>query len=173
GLIALAGLVVIFSDQLTTDVPPIRVAAIIAAAIAGAGTGVLVKGFPRTNPVATNAVGAAAGAPLLLIASGLAGEPWAIPQLTPTWLAFGYLVLTSVIGFVLLVWVILRWTPSAAAYGAVLGPIVTIVLATLLAGEVFGPGFFIGAAIVGAGVYVGALAARPRVPPTPVAAAAD
>jgi drug/metabolite transporter (DMT)-like permease len=61
--------------------------------------------------------------------------------------------------------VILRWTPSASSYGTVLSPIVAIVLATLLAGEVFGPVFFFGAAVVGVGVYVGALAKTARVAP--------
>jgi len=44
--------------------------------------------------------------------------------------------------FVLLVWVILRWSPSASSYSAVLAPVITVVLATALAGEVFGPTFF-------------------------------
>lgn len=161
-LVALGGLAVIFSDQLTADVPLVRVAAVPAAAVAGAGTSVVVKAFPRTHPIATNAIGTAVGIPLLLIASRVAGENWALPQLPATWLALGYLVLSTVVGFVLLTYVILRRTPSAAAYATVLGPIFTVVLATILAGEVFGPGFFLGAAIVGIGVYLGAIAATAR-----------
>jgi len=172
-LVAIAGLAVIFSDQLTADVPLLRVGAVLASAVAGAGTGVLVKGFPRTHPVATNAIGTAVGAAVLLALSAAIGEAWLVPQQVATIAAVGYLVVATVIGFALLVWVILRWTPSAAAYGAVLGPIVTVILATLLAGETFGPGFFIGAAVVGVGVYIGALAARSRVPAAPAATAAD
>jgi drug/metabolite transporter (DMT)-like permease len=55
----------------------------------------------------------------------------------------------------------------------VLGPIVTVVLATILAGEVFGPGFFVGALIVGVGVYLGALATAQRTAPVPAATPAD
>ena len=172
-LVAIAGLAVIFSDQLTADVPPVRVAAILGAALAGAGTSVTVKAFPRTHPVATNAIGMTVGTPVLLLVSLLAGERWTLPQQTATWLAVGYLTLATVIGFVLLVWVIIRWTPSAAAYGAVLGPVVTVVLAALLADEVFGPGFFVGALVVGAGVYLGAIAVAPRGSPAPTPTPAD
>jgi drug/metabolite transporter (DMT)-like permease len=173
-LVAIGGLAVIFSDQLTASVPLERVAAVVGAAFMGGVVGVTVKAFPRTHPVATNAVGTLVGTLLLLVASLGVGERWALPQQGATWLALGYLVLSTVIGFVLLTWVILRWTPSAAAYGAVLGPVVTVVLATILAGEMFGPGFFVGALIVGAGVYVGAFASAQRsAPPRPAVTAAD
>jgi drug/metabolite transporter (DMT)-like permease len=96
-----------------------------------------------------------------------------LPQLPATWFALGYLVLSSVVGFVVLTWVLLRWTPSAAAYAAVLGPMVTVVLATMLAGEVFGPGFFLGALVVGVGVYLGAISATGRARPAPAVTSAD
>ncbi|HEV8230569.1 MAG TPA: EamA family transporter, partial [Candidatus Limnocylindria bacterium] len=83
-----------------------------------------------------------------------------------------YLVLSTCVGFVTIVYLIIRWSPSAASYGAVLGPIVTVILATLLAGEVFGPGFFVGAAIVGIGVYLGALSAATAGSPRPAASPA-
>ena len=171
--VAIGGLAVIFSDQLTADVPLVRVAAILGAAFFGAVTSVVVKAFPRTHPIATNAIGTAVGVPVLLITSRIVGEPWTLPQLSATWIALAYLVLSTVVGFVLLTWVILRWTPSAAAYGAVLGPIVTVVLATILAGEVFGPGFFVGGLIVGGGVYLGAISAVGRARPVPAVTAAD
>lgn len=172
-LVAIGGLAVIFGTEITADVPLVRVGAILLAALTGAGTVVVVKSFPRTHPVATNAVGTAVGTAILLAASRVAGEGWALPQLTATWLALGYLVLSTVVSFVILTWVVLRSTPSAAAYGAVLGPIVTVVIATLLAGEVFGPGFFVGALIVGVGVYLGALASTRRAAPAPAVTAAD
>jgi len=119
-LVALGGLAVIFSDQLTADVSPVRVAAIVAAAIVGAGTSVVVKAFPRTHPIATNAIGTAVGTVLLVVASLVVGETWTLPQQSATWIALAYLIASTAVGFVVLVWVILRWTPSAAAYGAVL-----------------------------------------------------
>jgi drug/metabolite transporter (DMT)-like permease len=172
GLVAIAGLGVIFSEQLTASIPAGAVLAILLGALVAAFATVLVKSFPRTHPIATNAIGMGTGAALLLAMSFILGEPKELPRLTETWLAVVYLVTSSTIGFSLLTYVVLRWTPSASAYGTVLSPIVTIVLATLIAGEVFGPRFFAGAAVVGVGVYLGALAktARPA-PVVPPAAA--
>lgn len=48
---------------------------------------VVVMSFPRTHPVATNAIGTAVGTPLLLTTSIVVGERWALPELAPTWLA--------------------------------------------------------------------------------------
>jgi len=158
-LVAIAGLGIVFSSEITGNVPVERAAAVLAAAFFAAVTTVVVRAFPRTHPIATNAVGTLVGVPILLVASLVAGERWALPQLTATWLALGYLVLTTCVGFAILVWLIVRWSPSAAAYGAVLGPIVTVILATILAGETFGPGFFVGGVIVLLGTYVGAIAA--------------
>lgn len=138
-------------------------AAVLLSALTAGGTGVLIKAFPRTHPVATQAIGTAVGVPFLLLVSLALGERWALPQLASTWLALAYLVGSACVGFVILTYVILRWTASATSYGAVLGPVVTVVLGTVLAGEVFGPGFFIGSLVVGIGVYIGALAAiRPQ-----------
>ena len=171
-VIAVGGLAVIFSAELTADVPLERVAAILGAAFFAGVTSVVVRAFPRTHPISTNAVGTLVGVPVLLVASFLAGEHWAVPQQSATWLAVGYLVLSTCVGFVIIVYLIIRWSPSAAAYGAVLGPIVTVILATLLAGEVFGPGFFVGAVIVGIGVYLGAISATTATSPRPAASAA-
>jgi drug/metabolite transporter (DMT)-like permease len=172
-VVALVGLGIVFSSELRADVPLERVAAVVGGAIFGAITSVVVRAFPRTHPIATNAVGTLVGLPFLLAASLVAGERWALPQLTATWLAVAYLVLSTVVGFVIIVWLIVRWSPSAAAYGAVLGPIVTVILATILAGETFGPLFFVGGAVVLLGTYLGAIAgtARPA-PPAQVAAPA-
>jgi len=172
-LVAIAGLGIVFSSEITGNVPVERAAAVLAAAFFAAVTTVVVRAFPRTHPIATNAVGTLVGVPILLVASLVAGERWALPQLTATWLALGYLVLTTCVGFAILVWLIVRWSPSAAAYGAVLGPIVTVVLATILAGETFGPGFFVGGVIVLLGTYLGAIAAAAsRATPQPAASPA-
>jgi drug/metabolite transporter (DMT)-like permease len=172
-VIAIAGLGIVFSSELRADVPLERIGAVLVAALFGAITVIVQRAFPRTHPIATNAVGTLVGVPLLLVASGIAGERSALPQLTATWLAVGYLVLSTVVGFVILTWLILRWSPTAPAYGTVLGPIVTIVLATLLAGETFGPLFFVGGAIVLLGTYLGAIASAGRVAPRAAPTPAD
>jgi drug/metabolite transporter (DMT)-like permease len=164
-LIAMAGLALVFSGQLTTDITLLPVLAVLLAALVAGIATVVVKSFPRTHPIATNAVGIATGATLLLVGSFVVGEAKALPTQMPTWIALVYLIASSTVGFSLMTLVVLRWTPSASAYGTVISPVIAIVTATLLAGEVFGPVFFVGAAVVGVGVYVGALAKTARVAP--------
>jgi drug/metabolite transporter (DMT)-like permease len=161
-LIAVGGLAVVFSSDLRRDLPLERVAAVLAAAFVGAATSVIVRAFPRTHPIATNAIGTLVGVPILLAASIVAGERWALPVTPPTWLALAYLVLSTCVAFALIVWLILQWSPSAAGYVTVLEPIVTVVLATILAAETFGLGLFVGGFIVGIGTYLGALAGTTR-----------
>lgn len=170
-LLAVVGLAVIFSEQLTANIPVIGVLTILLGAFIGAFSTIIVKSFPRTHPIATNAIGMGIGTVILLATSVVLGEPKALPAATETWLALGYLIVSSIVGFSLLVYVVLRWTPSASSYGTVLSPIVTIAVATTLAGEVFGPVFFLGAVIVGVGVYLGALAKTGRPVATPAAPA--
>jgi drug/metabolite transporter (DMT)-like permease len=160
-LLALAGAAVVFRDQLSFAVPALAMAAVSLASLADAGAAIAVKSFPRANALATNAVAMTVGALILLGASAVAGEPRTLPARTETWLALAWLVGASIGGFVLLVWVLGRWTASATAYVRVLSPLVTVVLATTIAGESITLAFLVGGALVIAGVYVGALS-RPR-----------
>jgi drug/metabolite transporter (DMT)-like permease len=57
-----------------------------------------------------------------------------------------------------------KWTASAASYGFVLIPLVTILVASTLAGEVISDSFQLGARLVLAGVLGGAL--LPSIPKT-------
>ncbi|HUG55795.1 MAG TPA: DMT family transporter, partial [Candidatus Limnocylindrales bacterium] len=114
--IAMAGLAVIFGVQLTTDIPIERIIAIPLAGFVGSIGTIVVKSFPRTHVISTNAIGIGTGAVFLLAASFVAGEPRALPELTDTWVALAYLVASTTIGFSLVTYVILRWTPSASAY---------------------------------------------------------
>jgi drug/metabolite transporter (DMT)-like permease len=83
-----------------------------------------------------------------------------------TWIALGDLVVGSAVLFVGFFFIIRRWTASASSYATVLFPVVALVVGALVGGEAVRPSFLLGAALVVAGVYVGALA--PAVTPTPV-----
>lgn len=158
-VVAVSGLAVVYAGEISLDVPLVRVLGVIGAAICGAIVGVTVKAFPRVHPVANNAIGTLIGAPILLAISRLSGETWAMPQLTGTWIALAYTVFATVVGFASIMFIIVRWTPSAAGYQTALSPVLTVALAAILGIESVGPTFVVGAAIVGIGVYVGALAA--------------
>ena len=63
--------------------------------------------------------------------------------------------------FFLYLYVLGRWTASGTSYGFVLVPLITVVLASWLAGEQITVSYIIGSALVLLGVYVGALM-RPK-----------
>ena len=124
---------------------------------------VVFKLFPQSDPMATNAVALTTGTPLLAALSLLTGEPWALPTAPNTWAAFAYLTLVGSVGvFYLYLHVLSRWTASATSYAFLLIPVSTVIIAALLLGEVATSTFVIGAALVLAGVWVGAIHSAPE-----------
>ena len=167
-VLALVGVAVIFADQLSAQVSLVALLAIMAGALCIAESGVIVKLTPGSSPVVTNAVGMLVGAVLLAVLSAAVGERWVLPRQADTWAAIAFLVLGGSVGvFSLWVFVLRRWTASATSYGFLLLPLVTIVYGAILLGESITPAFAVGGAIVVAGVWIGALASPPLVPPEP------
>jgi drug/metabolite transporter (DMT)-like permease len=73
-----------------------------------------------------------------------------------------YLIGPGSIGvFVLVLYVLARWTASATSYAFLLFPFVAIALGALLLGEPVQPSFLAGGGVVLAGVYLGVVY-RPR-----------
>jgi drug/metabolite transporter (DMT)-like permease len=136
---------------------PHTVAILVAAAFIAEG-GVVIKKFPPNPPVMTNAIAMSVGGLVLGTASLVSGEKWTLPAQTDTWIAFLYLVVfVTVLAFLLYMFVLGKWSASGTSYGFVLVPLVTIVVASTLAGEVITWSFLVGAGLVLAGVLVGAL----------------
>jgi len=132
--------------------------ALVAGTACLAEAAVVFKLFPPSHPMATNAVALTTGAPVLLVLSRLAGEPWGLPATTSTWAAFVYLVLFgSVAVFSLYLYVLSRWTASAASYTYLLMPVMAVAIGAWLLSEVVTPSFVIGAALVLVGVWIGAI----------------
>lgn len=157
GLIAVIGVGIIFADQVH-DVPLVAVVVLTLSAFGIAAGAIWTKRLPRGHPVSTNAVAMAPGAALLLALAAIAREPAVTPARIETWVALGYLVVSSAVLFVGFFFIIRRWTASASSYATVLFPVVTLVVGALLGGEGVRGSFVLGAALVIAGVYVGALA---------------
>ena len=157
-VLAVVGIAVVVggSDEGSISLP--HILAIIAGTASLAEAGVIAKHFPRTHPIATNAVGMTVGTVMLAAASLLSGEQRTIPTMPSTWIAFAYVVIfVTIFGFFLYLFVLGRWTASGASYGFVLVPLVTVVVATNLAGEQITLGFLVGAGFVLSGVLIGAL----------------
>jgi drug/metabolite transporter (DMT)-like permease len=172
-LIVIAGISLVFVEQLKFDIPLFYLGAVLLAAVSAALSGIVVKYFPKSHPIATNTVGMGVAAIALLITSLIAGESLRLPALPSTWLALGWLVTSSIVGFVLMVWILSRWSATATSYIGVLTPLVTVVAASLLAGEIPTIAFLEGAVLVLVGVYVGALSPQASIPETAASVQSD
>jgi drug/metabolite transporter (DMT)-like permease len=162
-LIALAGVALVFVDQLSANVPVGSLVLVVLGTIAIAESGVVVKWIPRSDPFGTNAVAMLTGSAILLVVSLIGAESWTVPGRLETWVAVAYLVLFgSVAMFALYLFALARWTASAMSYVTLLMPLVTVSVAALATGERVSPALLAGGAIVLAGVYAGAFAKRPR-----------
>jgi drug/metabolite transporter (DMT)-like permease len=162
-LIALAGTAVMFLSGLDVGIPASALAAIVAGSACWAEAAVVVKMFPPVHPAARNAIGMAAGSAILLLLIPVLDNEVALPTSPDAWLALGYLVTLGSVGvFGLYLYVLHRWTASAISYEFVLIPIVNVLFGAWLLDERITASFVAGAALILAGVYVGALRrARP------------
>lgn len=157
--ISLAGIVVIFGAQLDADVPLASMLALLGAAACFAETNVVIKRFPKSHPIANNAIAMGVGAIVLLAITLITGTSITMPSMAETWVALVYLVLVgSVVLFYLFLYVIARWSASATSYQLLLMPLVGVPSAALLLGEEISPTFLVGGIIALVGVYVGAFA---------------
>ena len=171
GGLAAIGIAIALREQLAATVPFISIVALIAAALCAAESGVVIKYFPRSHPAATNAVAMGAGTIALIGLSRVAGESWVVPTRPETLIAYAYIVASTLVLFALVLYILGRWTASAASLQFPLAPLVTVVAASILAGEGITLAFLVGALVVASGVLVAsglalarrASAARPRV----------
>ncbi len=162
GLLAVAGIAILSAGSIGGDIRPISFGAALIGAVAVAESSVLVKGYPATHPITTNAIGMTGGTVLLLIASLIQGEQWMLPDDGRTWAALIWLVIAGSVGlFVLFLYVIVRWTASATVYALTLMPVVAVTLGALLADEAITIEVVLGGALVIAAVYIAALSQRP------------
>ncbi len=158
-LAAMAGIAVMFGERSGTEIPLMFLLAAVGSAASFALAPVLVKSLPQVHSAAMNAVGMLIGTLILLGLSFALREPLAIPKGAVTWAAQLYLVLPGSVGvFVLLLFLLKRWTATGVSYQSVLSPPLTIALSAWLLQEPLTGGLFLGGALVLAGVYLGALA---------------
>jgi drug/metabolite transporter (DMT)-like permease len=155
--VALAGSIVIFFQPNSVAFGWGSFALLCLAALCASESVVVSKLAGRHHPVAMNFVGMSVGAAILLVFAGLAGERLVLPADGETQFALAYLIAATVGLFVLVLVVVQRWTASATAYTFVLMPVTAIVLGALVADEPIALTTVVGGAVVGAGVYAGAV----------------
>ena len=156
-VVALVGIAVMSSGALAGDVSLVSVLAVVVAAAAAAESGIVLKLLVSAHPVVTNAIGMSVGAVLLLVLSSIVAESWDAPESPSVWGAVVYLAIASPFLFMLIVYVIQRWTATGASYQFVLFPIVSVIGGALLLNEEVTFSLLLGAPLVLAGVYIGAL----------------
>ena len=158
-LIAVAGVLWIARAPINEAVPIVYVGAIALSMMGAAQAGVTIKRFPPVHPIAMNGVGMAVGTPFLFVFSLVAGESWTVPRQTLTWGWLVFLVLVGSVGmFALYVYVVQHWTATGASYQFVFFPIVTPLIAALIADESLSGALLLGGVLVVVGTYVGAFA---------------
>jgi drug/metabolite transporter (DMT)-like permease len=173
--LAAIGIVVVGADQISLNVPILALGLLLAAAVCQAESALIAKRFPPGDPVAANAIGMLFGAGLLAVVAVVTGEHLTVPTRPEIWLAMAYLIGPgSIAVFVLVLYLLARWSASATSYAFLLFPLVAIVFGAILLGEPIQPSFVIGGGIVLVGVYIGALwrRARPAEAPAPEPASA-
>jgi drug/metabolite transporter (DMT)-like permease len=157
-LLAVGGIALTVGGPSTSELSLPHVGAILLAAVFMAEGGVLIKKFPPNPPIITNAIGMTIGGLMLGVTSLISGETWTIPTEPSTWIAFLYLVFfVTIVAFLLYMFVLGKWSASGTSYGFVLIPLVTVVVASVVAGEEITSNFLMGGGLVLAGVFVGAL----------------
>jgi drug/metabolite transporter (DMT)-like permease len=154
GLIAVIGLAVAVNAQPgDAELLPAILALVLGALVAAEGNVIFKMYSLQSDPVAINSISMTAGALFLGGASLAAGDAWALPSTPQVWGALIYLILGgSVVMFYMFVYVLSRWTASAASYAILFFPLVATVLAAWLAKETVTLPFILGGLLVIAGV---------------------
>ena len=175
GLLAIAGIALLSTNSASSEVRPIYFLTALLAVVAVAESSVVIKGFPRAEPITTNAVGMAVGTVFLMFVSLVRGEPWVVPQAAQTWVVLVWLAVFGSIGlFILFLYVIARWTASASVYALTLMPVIAVTLGAVFADEAISLELLGGGLLVLVAVYVGALSgSRSAVPPKALGAESD
>lgn len=158
GALALVGVGWLTATSESIAATPLALIALLVCALSLAQSIIITKRISGNHPAALNAIGMGIGAALLLGASLLSGERWVLPTSPESLWAVVYLVTIGSMGlFGLTIVLVRRWSPSASAYVLVLVPLATVALEFLIAGVQLRPGVLVGAVLVLAGTWFGAL----------------
>jgi drug/metabolite transporter (DMT)-like permease len=155
-LVAFAGVAVLFSGAFRQHVPLVGLGAIFIGATAAALGTVLLKLGPRQDPFGANAVGSAAGIPIALVASFALGEPHALPTTMAAAWPLLYLTGAGSLGaYVIMSWLVHRWSVTRTAYVTVIVPVIALALGSAVRHEHLGLASLAGAALVLLGLVFG------------------
>jgi drug/metabolite transporter (DMT)-like permease len=157
-VVAFTGVGVLFSSTLhaiSTSAPLGLVAIFVGATAASLGT-VLLKRGPRQDPFGANAVGSAVGAVISGALSFALGEAHALPPTLGAAWPLAYLTVGGSLGaYVIMSWLVNRWSVTRTAYVTVIVPVIALSLGAVVRHERLAPASLAGVAIVLTGLLIG------------------
>jgi drug/metabolite transporter (DMT)-like permease len=157
-LVAVGGVGVATWRGGAAPVTPPSLLAILGAVLAMAVAAVVVRRFPPVHPVAMNAVAAIVAAVLFGVGAVATREHLVLPVLGETWAAVLYLAVVGTVGvFSLQLLVLKLWSASRANFVLVVVPVFAIPLSAWIDDEPVTANLLVGAVLIIAGVYLGAL----------------
>ncbi|HVU53151.1 MAG TPA: EamA family transporter [Polyangia bacterium] len=160
-VVAFAGVALLFSSTLRARVPPLPLGAILVGATAASLGTVLLKRGPRQDPFGANAVGSAIGAVMSGALSVALGEAHTLPTTLAAAWPLAYLTVAGSLGaYVIMSWLVSRWSVTRTAYVTVVVPVIALALGSVARHERLTAASFGGAALVLAGLLVGVRTTR-------------
>ena len=161
-VVGLAGVAVVFSGELMRGAPIAALAAVTTGATCAALGAVILKKGTSPSTWTTNAIGAAAGAVVCLLASVALGERHALPRVRQEWWPILYLVVAGNLGaYALYAWLVTKWNVVRLNVITLAIPIIAVVLGSIVRQEAPGGATYAGGVLVLAGVTISLLQARP------------
>jgi drug/metabolite transporter (DMT)-like permease len=155
-VVAFGGVALLFSSSLSARVSPLGMGAIFVGATAASLGTVIFKRGPRQDPFGANAVGCAVGAPIAAAFSFALGEAHGLPTTFDAAWPLVYLTVGGSLGaYVIMSWLVNRWSVTRTAYVTVIVPVIAIALGAVVRHEHLAPSSLAGAAFVLAGLLLG------------------
>jgi drug/metabolite transporter (DMT)-like permease len=158
GLLTVAGIGILSIGAFGGDLNLTYLLGALVGVVAASASSVVARNYRNLHPATMNAIGMAAGAALLATGSVVIGEAWSLPGERVTWLALGWLILLgSVSLFQLFLYIVNRWTASAATFAISAMPVIAAGLGALVLDQPITIELVVGGLMVVIAVYVGAI----------------
>ncbi len=169
-VVALGGVMALFAEQLGARVTALPILAIYLATVFAALGSTMLKRGPRQDPLAVNAVAAAVGASVCLLASILFGEVRSLPTHWIQIYPILYLAIVGSVGaFVVFAWLVNHWNVSTIAFIGVVVPVIAVGLGALVRHEELHRRHLMGSVLVLVGVGLAIASDRRRAERGPAA----
>ena len=149
GVVALAGVAIIFWHEVTSGASPLGAFAILIAAITAPFAGLMLQKAPPQNAITTNAIGATIGIIPSAILSFFLGESHAMPEHFSQYFPIVYLaIMSSGVAFVIFAWLMNHWNATTVSFIGVIVPVIAVSMGAAFNHEKFSSATIIGSVVV-------------------------